>query len=360
MKSLYKMDSKGKIREWNIKTGKDANTPYYVVTHGVQNGAMQESKVYVPDGKNIGRMNETTPEEQCEQEAQALWIKQRDRKGYTEKVPKSKPFRPMLAQSWSKHANKIKFPAFISPKLDGIRCMALVRNHEVKLLSRQGKEFPFLNHIKKSLSVLEDVVLDGELYLHGMDFQTTASIVRKSKTVHPDESKLQFHVFDLVSNEDFSKRYEKYKAICEKLPLHIVSVPQAKVTTLNMINQLHAEYLQRCYEGSMLRNLTGGYQLNQRSYDLQKKKDFIDEEYEIVGYKTGKGKFADIPTFELKTVEGYNFEATPKGSAEKRSQYLADAESLIGKFATVRYFEKTSSEESVPRFPVLITIRDYE
>jgi len=336
--------------------------PFYEVTHGVTDGKMQEAKVFVNEGKNIGRMNETTPEEQCEQEAQALWLKQRDRKGYSEKVPKEKPLRPMLAQSYSKHAHKINFPCLISPKLDGIRCLAVKRGNEVKLLSRQSKEFPFLDHIKKAIQQIDgDIILDGELYKHGTSFQELTSIIRKSKTKHPDEGQLEYHVFDIVSEDRFWDRCQKYIDICNTVDNPLVSVPQYKTLDTLDVNKLHAEFLLAGYEGSMLRNMEDkGYEINKRSYNLQKKKDFIDEEYEIIGYKTGKGKFANIPTFQLKTVEGYEFEATPKGNEEKRSKYLEDADNIIGKFATVRYFEKTTSEQPVPRFPVLITVRDYE
>jgi DNA ligase-1 len=361
MKNLYKMDSTGKIREWSIRVGKDGGIPFYEVAHGVKEGKLQTSKVYVPEGKNIGRMNETTPEEQCELEAQALWLKQRDRKGYTEKIPKEKPLRPMLAQPFKKHGHKIEYPCFVSPKLDGIRCLAIIKDGNVKLMSRQGKEFPFLDHIRKELSRLKDVILDGEFYLHGMNFQDIASIVRKSKTRHEDESKLQYHIFDVVSDEDFSARYRQYIRICEQLNSpHIDGVLQIEAMSANSINASHMGFVQLGYEGSMIRNKKGPYQLNRRSSDLQKNKDWIDQEFKVVGYKTGKGKFENVPTFQLVAPNGGVFEATPKGTEERRAQYLKDADSIIGKFATVRYFENSTSDVPVPRFPVLIDIRDYE
>ena len=81
-KPLYKLDSKGKVRTWSIATF--GNT--YNQVHGILGGKMQSTFTEVKSGKNIGKANETTAEEQCQLEAEALWKKKRDRSGYTEEV----------------------------------------------------------------------------------------------------------------------------------------------------------------------------------------------------------------------------------------------------------------------------------
>ena len=40
--SLYKIDSKGKIREWNIEIHTYPSIPKYVIIHGLKDGKQQE------------------------------------------------------------------------------------------------------------------------------------------------------------------------------------------------------------------------------------------------------------------------------------------------------------------------------
>lgn len=118
-KTLYKKDSKGKLRSWEIFVGEKGGVPIYSVKHGQDGGKMQETAVLVPEGKNVGRSNETTPEEQCRAEAQALYEKQMGRKGYTDTVPNDVPALPMLAHKYADYSHKIEWPAICSIKVDG-------------------------------------------------------------------------------------------------------------------------------------------------------------------------------------------------------------------------------------------------
>ncbi|WP_225393788.1 hypothetical protein, partial [Escherichia coli] len=61
---LYGKDSKGKLKQWTVYTDGAVVT----VAHGRVGGKITE-KSYTAEAKNIGRSNETTPEEQAELEA---------------------------------------------------------------------------------------------------------------------------------------------------------------------------------------------------------------------------------------------------------------------------------------------------
>jgi hypothetical protein len=112
--TLYKMDAAGRIRVWSIIT--EGNT--YSVSHGALGGAQQATLVAC-EGKNIGRSNETTAESQAISEAQGLWNKQKDRKGYTVEIPTTQPNLPMLAHKYNDNKHKVKMPSIISMKIDG-------------------------------------------------------------------------------------------------------------------------------------------------------------------------------------------------------------------------------------------------
>ena len=72
LQTLYKIDTTGKLREWTMII-EDA---CFHAVKGVVGGKMLiEDKPRCCEAKNVGRSNETTPQEQAELEAQAKWQK---------------------------------------------------------------------------------------------------------------------------------------------------------------------------------------------------------------------------------------------------------------------------------------------
>jgi len=357
MQKLYKKDSKGKIREWSISTGIDKGIPFYEVTHGQLDGALQTDRVLVKSGKNLGRVNATTAQEQCELEAVALFERQKDRKGYTEDIPDTQPLKPMLAKKYQDEMDKVEFPCAVQPKLDGGRTIALVTKDGCKLISRQMKQYKGLDHIEEELAPLHkkygDFILDGELFNPDISFQTIMSLIRKTKNFTEESLNVQLWVYDMVDeNEIFHQRYINWSNITNNLH-YVRQVPTLIVKSELDIIKAHKKFTALNFEGTMIRNLNSYYKLNSRSSDLLKYKDFIDEEFKITGWKTGKGKYANVPTFIMETKEGYPFEGVPVGTQEQRAEYLANAKKYIGKLATVRFFEYTTTKKPVPRFPVI-------
>ena len=370
---LYKMDSKGKIRVLTVSHGSDERGWFYEQEHGLLGGKLQTSRTYVK-GKNAGRANETSDEQQAEKEAEAKWKQKRDRSGYSETIPEDKPMMPMLAQSHDKHGHKIAYPAYIQPKLDGIRCFIHVDGENVKLVSRTGKEFVSLGHIADAVSELVSVmgksvgsfILDGELYNHQFkeDFQGLVSAIKRDK---PSENThlVQFHCYDYVAEgKDFEDRIVELQHMDQWLEDvdAIQIVPTFGVDNLDGVVEQNASWLEDGYEGSMIRNAKGGYQPNKRSPNLQKYKSFLDAEFEIVGAYENKGKMEGQCTFTCVTEDGTEFGCKPMGTEAQREQYWIDfqAGKLTGKMLTVKFFEWTTSENPVPRFPVGTIIRDYE
>jgi len=110
---LYKYTTLGQVQSWQIFTS--GNT--YWTEEGINELTKSDPTVCV--GKNIGKTNETSPEEQAKLEAQAKWQKKID-KGYNEVLTKEKKFfEPMLAHEYDKY-KKLLFtvPTFIQPKFN--------------------------------------------------------------------------------------------------------------------------------------------------------------------------------------------------------------------------------------------------
>lgn len=344
---LYSLSSKGKTQVWSIRV--EGNE--LVTTYGVLDGKLQEERKAV-QGKNAGKSNETTPEQQAELEAPRVWKTKVD-KGYVESIDElATPFLPMLAKPFDEHPDKVKFPCFIQPKLDGIRCMAYWVGDELVLMSRGGKPLN-VPHIQASLatSLKKNGVLDGELYIHGKNFQEITRLVKK---VRPESETLQYHVYDAFFIDQESADYSERQLVASVLVGYknpVVKLVKNYVAhDFDDIQKYHAELESKGYEGIMIRNSIGGYKLKHRSTDLLKLKSFFDAEYKVIDHKIGSGRFEGVPIWICETEDGKTFDVVRKGTMEEKADDLANVDSYIGQWLTVRYPNLT--EEGKPRFPV--------
>ncbi len=370
MKTLYKMSSSGKIQQWSIRSFMRGLIGIYEVTHGQKDGKLQVTETEVKVGKNIGKANETTVEEQANFEAQAKWQKQLDRKGYSLDIPSEKQFRPMLAKSFNKpgqdvmdlkDGKHISFPAYYQPKLDGVRCTA---NAGI-LTSRQGKEFTSLTHIQTALAKMpHNIILDGELYIHGEEFQDLVGSIKREK-VTPESLKIEYHVYDVHDLDqpdmEFIARNRLIKEILEDSNC-IKVVDTYTISDKFAVHDTVTQCMKDGYEGIMLRNVVGKYKVDGRSADLQKVKVFMEEDFKIVGATENKGKMKNQCCFTC-VHNGKEFDVKPEGTEQIREQYWSDWQKgtiNVGDLLSVQFFAWTTSDSPVPRFPVGKIIRDYE
>ena len=275
--------------------------------------------------------------------------------------------KPMLAHKYDEKRIDWSEPVYIQPKLDGVRCLFTKDG----AYSRTGKKFMNLAHIELALISFfkqnPDVVLDGELYNHKLknDFEKIISLVRKQKPTADDrlnaQHLVQFHVYDYFDGV----MYDSYKTRMQQLACsdiydaQIKHVPTLLVDTYSYARQLHEEFLEDGYEGSIIR-LNGLYK-HGRSYDLMKFKDFSDAEATIVGYELGKGKrTGTLGKFLMMDDEGVQFGCPPgKGYSYKDlSKMLLNINDYIGQRATFTYFQRTQAGSY--RHPLFKCIRNYE
>jgi DNA ligase-1 len=279
--------------------------------------------------------------------------------------------KPMLAYKVDAKPVDWTKKVYMQPKLDGVRCLIQVNDKgEVYAYSRTGKPWLNIAHILEDLEyffeIHPDVILDGELYNHDLrdDFEKIISLVRKQKPT--DQQRLeaselvQFHCYDYVEtvmNESYSYRKDQlctsdmYSECVKFVPTTLVVENQAQIQ--------HQLNLDEGYEGSILR-LDGIYQCK-RSYNLQKFKDFHDDEATIIGYVDGKGKReGTLGKFLMQDDDGVEFGCPPgKGYNYKMlANMLTNIHNYIGKRATFTYFERTKAGSY--RHPLFKTIRNYE
>lgn len=332
--TLYKKSSSGKVMKWSLSVKKnekqhDRDSEYYdiVTEHGYVDGAMQYDYQQVFCGKNIGRSNETTIEEQALAEATSKWKKQKDR-GYTEDPSgeaNMEVILPMLAQKYKERKKYIKFPCYVQPKLNGMRCISYIKDGARVYQSRLGKYIFTLDHLTKDLESLSDLVLDGEIYLHGMALQDIVSLVKNQDTEtirnNLTVKDLEYWVYDCVSPLPFEERHKLLSGFDGRVKLLQTFICH-NVTELE---NFHKKFLEDGYEGTIIRNANGLYAIGKRSNDLQKYKPVLDGEFKIVGgYMVETGREQGTCIFTCITNSGKRFDVRPKGTLERRKQYWRD------------------------------------
>ena len=116
----------------------------------------------------------------------------------------------------------------------------------------------------------------------------------------------------------------------------------------------HARFVSEGYEGTMVRINNGGYELNKRSSNLLKFKDFQDIACRIVDVQPSE-KRPDQGSFVCEMKDGKTFGCGMRFTQEQRREVLENKENYIGKTAEIRFFEY--SNDGIPRFPVCVGLR---
>lgn len=358
--TLYNTTEVQKILEWQISVQWIDNIPTIVTVFGYSDGKKQKAMLKVQQGKNIGRSNQTTPYEQAVAEAKSKWEKKL-LENYRQHLTDTVQLLPMLAHKYVDHKKKVVWPVYGQSKFNGVRCLAFVKDCSVSYISRKGKTYETLNHWNDELKTLfpSGTILDGEAFNPNLNFQKIIRRVKRVKTsrLNIEEDPLQYWIYDVV---DTKARYdERLNFLLERSDTeHIKLVPTHLLSSENDLKLFHQQNLADGYEGTMIRSLAGLYKPDCRSYDLLKYKDFLDEEFEIIGGRSAQGRDEGTVIFECATSNGQSFNVRPKGTWEQRKDYLDRIDHYIGQMLTVRFQEK--SEDGIPIFPVGLSVRDFE
>jgi DNA ligase-1 len=302
-------------------------------------------------GKNFGRSNETTPEEQAISQAEAK-IASKLQEGYfetLEEVKGEEVILPMLAKVYEKEVKKIEWPCYVQPKLDGMRGLPLSMN---LIQSRTGREIENLEHLHNELHILRETlgtIPDGELYAHGLTFQENMTIIKKYRQGKTELVK--FHVYDCIHSHSFFNRYDALMAAFKMYDYkHIELVPTYRVNGEKDMLAYHKQFIEEGYEGTMVRWGKEGYKLNARSSNLLKYKIFLDKQFIVLDIEASEAR----PGQGIVVCEG--FKASMAMPHSTREEVLANKQDYIGRMAEIRYFEET--DEGLPRFPVCHGFRD--
>jgi len=409
---LFKRDIHGQVIYWSAAVDIENNRIGFWHGQAKGNFINDEPKSYTEpiEGVNIGKSNETSNIEQCLKQLESEY-KNHIKKGYKEYnvnadlndsadwlddwldlyVDKTNTdinglAKPMKCQKFE--LNKVHYPAYGQPKYNGVRCInfinkfntSLFNDTPIKLLSKEGVEYDVehlntVSHLilKTFESIgIKDPILDGELYIPYTPVTTIGGSARNSS--NPYNKKLQYVIFDL-SIENFSQRdrlgfiKEVQRQLTTDFHSNKFITPSVYFSSYRIINndEEAVAYCDEClangYEGAVLREMEPEYAFGQRPMFMRKLKHFQDAEFEIldiIEYGTrGQNVGSGCKVICRNDTTDGTFEVTPIGTTEYRLSLVDDKDKLIGKMATVKFYERTIN--NLPFHANITAInRDYE
>ena len=391
--TLYKKSASGALQSWTIEVHQittcdnpGVDLGEICTEYGQVGGAMQRSSEVIREGKNIGKKNATTALEQAVAEAKSKWELQKKKKGYVETIEAAEAGEvdalvqggifPMLAQKFEKQADKVKYPAYVQPKFDGHRCIAIMKDGVCTLWSRTRKPITSMPHICRAVERLTggaDAVFDGELYNHEYHdrFEQITKLIRPIEPVEGHE-KVQYYIYDMPSApfkyvdrmRTINRVFDIANGVGTTAALSSTFGPLVNVETHCVDSEVEVplafdRFFSQGYEGAMLRtadNIYDGHP-TRRSPGLLKLKKFDDAEFEIVDVVQGNGKMEGKAIFVCRAGNGETFDAVMNCSLEQLHEYWENRQNLIGMLVTVQ-FQGFTSKNKVPRFPRALRLRD--
>ena len=289
--------------------------------------------------------------------------------------------KPMLAASLE-NVDSIKFPVYVTPKLDGIRCLKIDGN----IVSRTFK--PIRN--TELASAIKDLLpdgSDGELIMGGTFQNTTSMVMSADKTI--GNEKAYFYWFDYVIDDHkkpYLERIEDMKKFVEEHPnimsssVRIVPLVPTEINTIEELVKYESEVLEQGFEGVMLRSAHGPSKFGRSTLkegSLVKMKKFDDDEATIFGFKELQKNTNDKKKNELGDMKrsshkdgkvdqdtlgsldvnwnGIHFSIGSGFTAEQRKEIWNDRDNLVGKIVKFKYFSLGMKE--APRFPIFLGFR---
>lgn len=296
--------------------------------------------------------------------------------------------KPMKCQPFRE--KKLQYPVYGQPKLNGLRCTLRWEKRiegegifkqpssRAVLRTKEGLEY-FLPHITTPLKEEMfnyngiELAFDGEIYCHGKrlnEIKASSPMYNSKNTLSKSSGNpltMNFHIFDLsISNmlqserinvltylNSFNLKFEG-NSIFNGSIYHVESV---------LINSDYEAQIFRdnCikvgYEGCVLRTLDVEYAFGFRPQFIMKFKDHMDSEFLIIDV-IPKPSDSTLPIFICRNDDNdQTFECIPIGSFDIQREYLINKEYYIGKYATVRYHER-SGVKGVPFHANVIDIRE--
>lgn len=284
-------------------------------------------------------------------------------------------FDIMLAEKYMDRIDELeknKPQIIITQKLDGIRCIGIVNNNNVKLYSRQGKPITGLLDIEEEMKKLENGCYDGELLLN-QDNLSSKDLYRETVTIvnskNTNKQNIIFNIFDYFTIEDFVNKSNKVPCYLRKNKINsiingfkwIVPVPILYEGNFdnNIIQKELNKQISLEHEGIMVNISNANYE-NKRTKNILKVKAMQDCDLRIIGFEEGTGKNKGTLGALIVDYKGNKVGVGSGLTQEDRDKIWNNQKDYLNKICEIQYFEETQNKKDNSlslRFPVFLRMR---
>lgn len=236
---------------------------------------------------------------------------------------------------------------YVTEKLDGVRCIAVIKNRDVTLFARSGRVIEGLTDIESVLRAnFNNVTLDGEL-LYNDPMNLAEDTFRKTMEIigsKGNKKDIIYNVFDVIND----KKYKYRRSMLETL------IPETDFThkipllyhgdDIDKVFKIRDEMIEDGSEGVMI-NIGDAFYQKKRTKDLIKLKQVNDSDGLVKAIYEGEGKYKN----KLGAIDiTYKDSIVRIGSGftdEERVKYWNNPELLVGKVGTYKFTTLSHNEK---------------
>ena len=286
-----------------------------------------------------------------------------------------KEYPCMLASGFEqKLVDKIKFPAIVQLKMDGMRFNAIVNGGKCEFRSRSGKELNLLGNLEQEFIILaagENMVFDGELIVTNefgiMDRQTGNGILSKAGkgTISEEEAaKVKAIIWDAIplmffKSGLYSTPYKDRLAELKSIGNKVEVVETTYVDSIEDAQTLFQDYFDKGEEGIILKASDMVWE-NKRSKKQIKFKGELECDLKIVALEEGSGKYKGLlGSLVCESLDGTLKVNVGSGLTDELRSTL-NSEEYVGRICSIKYnarIKNKDGEESL-FLPIFIEVRD--
>lgn len=288
-------------------------------------------------------------------------------------------FKPMLAVACD-DLTKIKYPVFLSEKLDGIRMSV----HNGVCMSRSMKPIPSAA-VQTKFGKAEYEGFDGEIIYGNKNAKDVFNKSTRACMSHnlPEDfelSEIKYFVFDRIGSAPYTHRYASIISGWPEVT-SVYRLPYFTAECPEDVTRMEAAFLAMGAEGVMLRSPDGRYKQGRSTLKegiLLKVKQFVDEEAEVIGFEEKMHNANEATVGELgqtkrsshqenmipcdtlgalvvQSEKWGEFKIGTGFNDEQRKEIWKDRDNLLGQLVKFKYFAVGVVDK--PRFPVYIGFR---
>lgn len=369
---LYARGANDSVLQWQIEV-QGAN---YRSTSGQVGGALVTAAWTTAVGKNEGKANETSGEQQAQTEAQAKFDKKKKQNYFENRADIDSGFlEPQLAKPNKEYIDDVVWSdgPLIDDKLNGFAC--IITRHGA--FTRANEQYHSIPHILEDYAEFfrdnPDGYVQGELFnnRYVQELNKIAELIAVTRQPKDIDAALlaesrrivEFHWYDGYGFNGskretplFMRRNSVDGMISYYGFKHVKPVIYTRCYSFGAMKERAEKYIATGGEGVIIKNPHAPYQ-HKRTKDLLKWKKSEDAEFRIVSdenpFKEGKGNSkgcAEAVWCELpKGIKAKRFKANVEGPKDRLRDFFNHPEKFRGKWITVRFQEY--SPYNVPLIP---------